>query len=127
MPEPSSFEYAVLRVVPQVEREEFINVGVILFCLAARFLDARIRLDAARLEAIAPELDRAMIQQHLNLIPRICAGEADSGALAELTQAERFRWLASPSSTVIQPSPVHTGLCDDPQAALDDLFQKLVT
>lgn len=126
MPEHSVFNYAVIRVVPHVEREEFLNVGVVLFCKARRFLDARIRLDRARLAAISPELDVDMIQEQLDLIPRISAGGKAAGPIGELSPEERFRWITSPRSTSIQFSPVHAGLADDPRAALDDLFEKLV-
>ncbi len=126
MPEPSSFDYAVLRVVPNVEREEFVNVGVILFCRASKFLAARTHLDTRRLSALAPDLDIPLVQAQLDLLPRICAGGADAGPLGELNQVERFRWLTSPRSTSVQVSPVHEGICDDPRVALDDLFEKLV-
>ena len=123
---PSSYDYAILRVVPQVEREEFINVGVVLFCRTLRFLDARVELDAKRLAALAPELDLKTVQAQLDLIPRICAGGPGAGPIGQLEQADRFHWLVAPRSTTIQVSPVHCGLCSDPQAALDDLFEKLV-
>ncbi len=126
MPERNAFNYAVVRVVPHVEREEFINVGVVLFCKVMRFLDARIRLDRGRLAAISPEVDIAMIQAELDLIPRICAGGKDAGPSGELSREERFRWITSPRSTSVQFSPVHAGLTDNPRAVLDDLFQKLV-
>ena len=126
MPEQSSFDYAVLRVVPNVEREEFINAGVILFCRTPGFLGARIFLDQGRLAALAPELDVKLLQAQFDLIPRICAGGPAAGPLGELNPVERFRWLTSPRSTSIQVSPVHEGICDDPRAALDDLFEKLV-
>jgi hypothetical protein len=126
MPTPSSYDYAILRVVPQVEREEFINVGVVLFCRPRRFLDARIQADTRRLIALAPELDLEMVRAELDLIPRICAGGPDAGPIGQLEQADRFHWLVSPRSTTIQVSPVHCGLCFDPQAALDDLFSRLV-
>lgn len=126
MPDSHAFDYAVLRLAPRVEREEFINVGVILFCRTLRFLDCRICLDGERLAALAPGFDCAAAQAQLDLVPLLCAGGAAAGAIGELDQAERFRWLASPRSTVVQVSPVHGGLCDDPQAALDDLFQRLV-
>lgn len=126
MPERSVFNYAIIRVVPHVEREEFINVGVVLFCKPRRFLDARIQLDRARLAAISPELDIAMVQTQFDLIPRICAGGKTAGPIGELSPEERFRWITSPRSTSIQFSPVHAGLADDPRAALDDLFEKLV-
>jgi hypothetical protein len=126
MPDRSSFDYAVVRVVPQVEREEFINAGVILRCRERRYLAARITLDRARLRALAPNLDLEMAQAELDLIPLVCAGGPAAGPLGELSQAERFRWLTSPRSTTVQVSPVHCGRCDDPQAALDDLFEKMV-
>ena len=125
MPELCEFDYAVVRVVPQVEREEFINVGVILFCRERRFLQARIRLVAARLAVLAPQLDAAAVQAQLDLFPRICAGGEDAGALGQLSQAERFRWLTSPRSTTIQVSPAHCGLCADPRAELDRLIDEL--
>jgi hypothetical protein len=126
MPEHSVFNYAVIRLVPHVEREEFINIGVVLFCRARRFLDARIRLDRARLAAISPELDVDMLQAQLDLIPLICTGGKNAGPIGELSTEERFRWITSPRSTIIQFSPVHAGLTDDPRATLDDLFSKVV-
>ena len=126
MPAASPFDYAIVRVVPNVEREEFINVGVILFCRALRFLDARIEPDVERLAVFAPELDLLMVEAQLDLIPRICAGGPEAGPLGGLEQAERFHWLVSPRSTTIQVSPVHPGLCVDPQATLNDLFDTLV-
>ncbi|MBI4788450.1 MAG: DUF3037 domain-containing protein [Chloroflexi bacterium] len=127
MPKLSSFDYAIVRVVPHVEREEFFNVGVILFCPTRRFLQARIRFDPERLTPLAPDIDTAMIQEQLALIPRICAGGADAGALGALRPFERFQWLAAPRSTTIQVSPIHCGLADDLEAALDDLFERLVS
>lgn len=126
MPNTNAFEYTVVRVVPHVEREEFVNVGVILFCRPLRFLDCCVELDEARLLALAPDCDVDAVRTQLALIPAICAGGPAAGELADLDQAERFRWLAAPRSTVIQVSPVHNGLCDDPQAALDDLFERLI-
>jgi hypothetical protein len=126
MPVPSAFDYAVLRVVPRVEREEFINAGVILFCRSRRFLDARIALDVPLLLALDPECDPAEVQYHLDVIPRICAGGPEAGPIGLLEQAERFHWLTAPRSTIIQPSPVHAGLCADPAAALDHLLITLV-
>jgi len=126
MPGLSSFDYAVLRVVPQVEREEFINVGVILFCRTLRFLDAQIVLDAQRLAALSPDIDLDMVQAQLDLFSRICAGGPEAGPIGELDQSERFQWLVAPRSTTIQVSPVHCGLCRDPRLALDDLFERLV-
>ena len=126
MPEASAFEYTVVRVVPQVEREEFVNAGVILFCRTRRFLGCRIELDEARLLALAPTVDLPAVRAQLDLIRLVCSGGPEAGSIGELDQAERFRWLAAPRSTVIQTSPVHNGLCRDPQRALDDLFEKLV-
>ncbi len=126
MPALSSFDYAVVRVVPRVEREEFVNAGVILFCRERRFLAARIKLDPARLAALAPGLDPATVQPYLELIPLVCAGGPEAGELGELSQAERFRWLTSPHSTVIQTSEVHCGLCADPEQALAALLDTSV-
>ena len=120
------FQYAVLRVVPRVERGESLNAGVILLCRPKRFLAARTALDAARLGALAPDVEPATIETHLAAIERIAAGSPDGGPIASLGQAERFHWLVAPSSTVIQPSEVHSGLCDDPADELDHLFERLV-
>ena len=130
MPEHSAFEYAVVRVVPSVERGEFLNAGVILFSRELGYLAARVALDARRLRALAPALDaasRSAIAAHLAAIPRIAAGEPDAGPIARLSQPERFHWLVAPRSTMIQVSEVHSGLCDDPVAALDRLFGELVS
>lgn len=126
VPEVHALEYVVVRVVPRPEREEFINAGVILFCRTLRFLECRIALDEARLLTLAPDVDLETVRGHLELIPRICAGGPEAGEIGALAQPERFRWLASPRSTVVQMSPVHGGLCSDPQAALDDLFARMV-
>jgi len=109
---PASFDYALLRVVPRVERQEFINAGVVVYCRERRYLAARIRLDAARLKSLWPEVDPALVAQHLEAVERICAGDESAGPIAKLSQGERFHWLTSPRSTIIQPSPVHTGVCD---------------
>ena len=124
MPVPSSFDYAIVRVVPHVEREEFINVGIILFCRTQRFLETRIELDVERLKALAPELDVTEVRAHLDLIPHISAG--DDSPIGQLGQAERFHWLVTPRSTTIQISPVHTGLCTDPNEALEHLMKTMV-
>jgi hypothetical protein len=126
MPARDVFEYAIVRVVPRVEREEFINAGVVLFCRTRRFLDARIALDTRRLAALAPDLDVASIQAELDHIPLVCAGGAAAGPIGLLPQAERFRWLVAPRSTIVQPSPVHCGLCDDPRVELDQLVETMV-
>jgi hypothetical protein len=125
-PPPNTFQYAIVRVVPRVERGECLNVGVILLCRPRRFLGARIALDAARLAAFAPGLDPATIRPHLEAIERIAAGDREAGPIARLGVAERFHWLVAPSSTIIQPSEVHTGLCDDPAIELDHLVATLV-
>lgn len=122
----SSFDYALVRVVPRVERGECLNAGVILFCRTRRFLAARVELDVSRLLALDPRADRDEIARHLATIPRIAAGETDGGPIARLSQAERFHWLVSPSSAIVQPSPVHSGLCADPAAALDHLMATMV-
>jgi hypothetical protein len=126
VPALSSFDYAILRVVPRVEREELINAGVILFCLGRDFLQARIELDEVRVRALWPDTDVELIRQHLEAIPRICAGGPDAGPIAKLSQRERFHWLVSPRSTMIQVSPVHSGLCEQPDRTLNELFRRMV-
>jgi hypothetical protein len=121
-----AFDYAVVRVVPRVERGEQINVGVILYCQTLRFLDARIALDRSRLLAIDPGVDVEEVERALALIPLICRGDAAGGPIAQLPMGERFHWLVSPRSTITQCSPVHSGLCDEPEAALEHLLQKMV-
>jgi DUF3037 family protein len=124
--EPDQFAYAILRVVPRVERGEQFNVGVVLFCRRRRFLAARVELDERRLAALAPGLDASLVRRHLDALARIAAGDPAGGAVAALEPSDRFGWLVAPSSTIIQASPVHTGLCDDPQTMLDRLFDELV-
>jgi hypothetical protein len=126
VPELSSFDYALVRVVPRVEREEFINAGVILYCLQKRFLGARIALDAGRLRALSPGMDLELVQGHLQSIPRVCAGGRAAGPIGQLPQKERFHWLVAPRSTILQTSPVHSGLCADPEVALESLLQRMV-
>lgn len=126
MPVRSAFDYAIVRVVPRVERGEFLNAGVILFCRTRRFLAARVELDHQRLRALAPSLNPTRIEQHLNLIPIICAGGHAAGPIGELPLTERFHWLVAPRSTMIQTSPVHAGICEDPAAMLDHLLEVLV-
>ena len=120
------FQYAVVRDVPRVERGESMNAGVILLCRPRRFLAARVGLDEERLRALAPDVDTATIRAHLAAVERIAAGDASAGPMARLGIGERFHWLVAPSSTVIQPSEVHTGVCDDPAVELDHLFEQLV-
>ena len=122
----SSYDYAIVRVVPRVERAEFVNAGVILFCRTRRFLGARIALDAARLAALAPQVDIHELNRHLAIIPLVCAGGLGAGPIGLLPLAERFHWLVAPRSAMIQTSPVHSGLCDAPEAALDALLDALV-
>lgn len=121
-----SFDYAVIRVVPRVERGEFLNAGVVLFCPTEGFLDARIELDRERLAALAPSIDHALVQSHLEVIPRLCKGGQDAGPIGQLPQRARFHWLVAPRSTVIQMSPVHSGVHRDLGAALEQLMEKLV-
>jgi hypothetical protein len=120
------FEYAVLRVVPRVERGEFINAGVVLYCQAERFLGARVHLDPARLKALDPDADLKALRAHLEAIRSVCAGGPEAGAVGRLPPGERFGWLVAPRSTVVQPSPVHTGLTDDPKAELERLLRSMV-
>ncbi len=120
------YDYAVIRVVPKVEREEFINAGILVSCEEKEFLEARIELDERRLKAIAPQFDIETAKVHLSAIPIICAGGAAAGSIGELSQRKRFNWLTSPKSTIIQMSPVHSGYCKDPAEALEHLFQTMV-
>jgi hypothetical protein len=120
------FAYAILRVVPRVERGERLNVGVVLYCRQRDFLGARIELDERRLAALAPAVDAGELRGHLEALVRVAAGEPDAGPIAALPASERFGWLVAPSSTMIQPSEVHTGLCQDPEETLRGLFSELV-
>jgi len=120
------FDYAVVRIVPRVDRGEFLNAGVIVFSPTAGFLDSRIELDHARLLALAPSIDIAVVESYLEAIPKICAGGGEAGSIGDLPQRARFHWLVAPRSTVIQTSAVHSGVHEDPRAALEGLFEKLV-
>jgi Protein of unknown function (DUF3037) len=120
------FQYAVIRVVPRIDRGEFLNVGVILFCRTRGYLEARIELDEARLAMLAPHAELEGLVEQLEALARVAAGAHDAGPIAELSQSERFHWLVAPSSTVVQTSPVHSGLCEDPGATLDHLVESLV-
>ena len=121
-----AFDYAVVRVVPRVERGEFLNAGVILFCSTKAVLEARIALDRERLLHLHPQVDVALVESHLDAIPRVCRGGAEAGPIGELPQRARFHWLVAPRSTIIQMSPVHSGVHRDPTTALQQLFEKLV-
>ena len=126
MPELCPFDYAVIRVVPRVEREEFINAGVIVSCRAQNFLKAKVELDLERLAVLAPLLDPATIQKHLDVIPLICAGGAEAGPIGLLPARSRFDWLVAPRSTIIQTSAVHTGMCRDGEEMLERLLESMV-
>ncbi len=128
MPGParSQFQYAMLRVVPRIERGECFNAGVVLFCRPRRFLAARAELDERRLTALAPDADAEVLRAHLDALVAVAVGEPGAGPIAALEQSDRFHWLVAPSSTVLQPSPVHTGLCEEPAEMLDRLFGALV-
>jgi len=123
---PSSFEYAIVRVVPDVERGEQVNAGVIVHCRDRDFLEACIELDPARLCALAPAADLALVQRHLEVIPRVCAGGPDAGPIGALPRVERWHWLVAPRSGILQTSPAHAGLGDTPEVALERLFERLV-
>ena len=120
------YDYAIIRVVPKVEREEFINVGVIVSCPARGFLEARIDVDEQRLRALDATLDIDSLRLPLATIPAICTGGEQAGPIGQLSQRERFYWLSAPRSTVIQISPVHTGLCKNPTAILEHLLDTMV-
>jgi hypothetical protein len=124
--EDDAFQYAIWRVVPSVERGEAVNVGVVVYCRRRQFLKARVRVDDDRLRALPSDLDVAAVRTHLDGMVRVADGDPAGGAIAALPQSDRFGWLTATSSTVVQPSPIHTGLCDDPQAVLDRLFTRLV-
>ena len=126
MPDKQLFEYAVIRVVPKVEREEFINVGVILYSRDQQFLEVLFQPNEQKLHAIAGEIDITEVKMHLEAIKRICKGEPDSGPIGKMDMAARFRWLTATRSTVVQASKVHPGFCNNPKKALHKLFTDLV-
>lgn len=126
MPDRHSFDYSVVRVVPRVEREEFMNVGVIVSCQALDFLKARFDVDAERLAVFAPSLIMSDMQSHLNAIQLICDGGERAGTIGRLPRRARFDWLVAPRSTIIQTSAVHTGLCTDPEQVLEHLLRQMV-
>jgi len=126
VPGREDFQYAILRVVPDVERGESLNAGVVLFSRRLRFLGARTGLDATALAAMCPDCDPDAVRGHLSALERVAAGVPEGGPIAALEPSERFHWLTAPSSTVVQPSPVHTGMTSDAAAELDHLFERLV-
>jgi hypothetical protein len=126
VPTPSAYDYALIRVVPRVERQEFVNVGVVLSCPVHDFLESRIHLDPARLRALDPTLDLELIARHLRSFQVICRGGPEALAIGRLSPRERFHWLVAPRSTVIQTSPVHMGQCASPADALDHLMRTMV-
>jgi hypothetical protein len=126
VPELHSYDYAIVRVAPCAERGEFANAGVVLHCSERGFLQSRVHVDERRLWALWPGLDLDLIRQHLEAFPKICAGEPDAGPIARLSRTERFQWLVAPRSTIIQVSPVHSGMCESPEATLEELLRRLV-
>lgn len=121
------YQYALLRAVPDVERGESVNVGVIVFSRRHAYLGLRTHVDEARLRALHPDLDVEALRRHLAGLAAVAAGSAGAGAVAALPPSERFGWLTAASSTIVQPSPIHTGLCDDPERLLERLFTRLVS
>lgn len=126
MQENRSYEYVVIRLVPRVEREEFLNVGVMLYAPVGKYLQIKFHLDKKRLRALFPGTDIKMTQKYLESFEHICAGSSDAGPIGKLTVPERFRWLSSARSTTLQMSKVHTGLCTDPATKLCELYEELV-
>jgi hypothetical protein len=126
VPEQTSFDYAVIRIVPRVERAEFINAGVIVFARTLKYLDAHAHLDLERLRSLFPDADIPEIERYLSLIPKICVGGNAAGPIGELPQHERWHWLVAPRSTVIQTSETHSGICTDPAKELEHLMKTLV-
>lgn len=126
MSERTLYEYAVVRVVPRVERDEFINVGVALFCRKQRYAQVKVYVDEAKCRMLEPEIDLELINKHLDSFQHICTGDEKGGKLAALEQAERFRWLTAKRSTIIQCSVVHPGLCFSAEETHQELFEKLV-
>ena len=126
MPADYTYDYSIVRVVPRVDRGERVNVGVILSCADTDFLDARIEVDEAVLRALDPGIDMAAVRTNLDVIPAVCRGGAEAGPIGLLPARNRFRWLVAPRSTIIQPSPVHTGRTADPAACLEHLMDRIV-
>jgi len=125
-PEREVFQYAILRVVPDQERGEALNVGVVLHCRRRAFLGVAVGVDEARLRALDPALDVPAVARHLDGLRRVADGDPGAGPVAAMDRSDRFGWIAAPSNTIVQPSPVHTGVCDDPAAALERLARRLV-
>jgi hypothetical protein len=121
-----TYDYAIVRVVPRVERGEFINAGIILSCDIERILQACIELDETALLALDAGVDLALVRSTLATIPAICAGGADAGPIGKLSARERFHWLVAPKSTIVQTSPVHTGQCSDLGQALEHLMNRMI-
>lgn len=126
MSERTVYEYAVVRVVPRVERDEFVNVGVALYCRRQRYADVKLHVDEIRLKALYADVDIVLVQQHLESFRRICIGDKGAGRIAGLEQAERFRWLTANRSTIIQCSATHPGMCISAEETHQELFEKLV-
>ena len=126
MQDKVTFEYAIIRLVPKVEREEFFNVGVILFSKRKKFLDIKYHINTDKLKAIAPELELEFLNDYLNAWKLICEGKASGGKIGEFEISDRFRWLAACRSTIIQSSKTHPGICKNPEAELQDIFEKYV-
>jgi len=126
MQEKHLFEYAVIRVVPRVEREEFLNVGIILYCRTKKYLDCIYKVDNSKLQVLCPALDCGDVEGHLQSFENICRGSKDAGPIGSLELASRFRWLTATRSTIVQSSKVHPGFCKEPQETLQKLFQQLV-
>ncbi|MBX7170416.1 MAG: DUF3037 domain-containing protein [Pyrinomonadaceae bacterium] len=126
MHENCTFDYAVIRLVPRVEREEFFNVGIILSCPAQKFLETRIYLDEQKLKAFAPKADAEKVKNYLEIIPKICKGAKEAGVIGKLPPRERFYWLTAVRSTIIQASPIHTGFCSNAREMLEHLFETMV-
>jgi hypothetical protein len=126
VPAPAAFDYAIVRIVPRVDRDELVNVGAILYCAERDFLGCKLAVDEGRLRALAPDLDVTVVQRHLDGIGTLCAGDERAGPIASLSASERFHWLTAPRSTVVQTSPIHPGRCEDPAVALERLFRAAV-
>jgi len=126
MQDKQLFEYAVIRVVPRVEREEFLNVGIILYCRSKKFLACSYRLDQSKLQVLCPTMDCGDVDSHLRSFESICKGDKGARPIGSLDIASRFRWLTATRSTIVQTSKVHPGFCEDPQDKLQKLFEQLV-